>query len=127
MVEANKDFEENQTGGIMKENFDSDQGRVFQKETIDPAEMDSGLILDKKLEVNRGQLRSFKPQVGKPDLSEFAQPTPLNDEERLHVKGNASDQIYPVDAVVFGNRKVSEDSGLKREDPDVMRWDNQNR
>merc|ERR1712130_185118 len=129
MVETDRVF---QTGGILKEDFDSSEGaQIFQEEKIDPAELNFGLIMDMKQRVNDGSVRSFKPNIGKTNLSDFAQPKPLPNEQRFHVKGNSSDQVYPVDSVVFGSgRELTNDDILKEdpfEDPDIARWDNNNK
>jgi hypothetical protein len=93
MVEANQQkqqdsesmrVDDSNSGGIIKESF-GDSGQVFQKEGISDQEMNSGLIWDKKLEMNKGEFKTFKPFVQR-DINEFGQPGPIDENDPLFHK-----------------------------------------
>jgi len=71
----------NQSGGIIKEKFDdSKEEEIFQKEEITENDYNMGQILDKKLELNRGDIKTFKPLVGPQPLPAQVTGEPLKKE-----------------------------------------------
>jgi hypothetical protein len=83
MVETSRDqdFIE-EKGGIIKEDF-GDEGKHFQKEEITENDWNMGLILDKKLELKRGKIKTRKPLIGRINPEEFiGEVHPEKNEER---------------------------------------------
>ncbi len=77
----------NKSGGIIKEKFGDNEAETFQREEITENDYNMGQILDRKLELNRGEIKTFKPQVGSirnlatSSTSSFQEVKPSNESE----------------------------------------------